>query len=116
MPIKVLIPGPLRSLTAGAAEVFADAESVGGLIQALEARYSGLGARLLDPAGRLRGYVRVFVNEKDVRGLQEAATPLAAGDTVAIVPAIAGGALSQEVPLAGPSGGRIPGPMTAIVD
>ena len=92
MPIKVLIPGPLRSLTAGAGEVEIDAESVGGLIQALESRHPGLGARLLDPAGRLRGYVRVFVNDKDVRALQDAATPLATGDTVAIVPAIAGGA------------------------
>jgi molybdopterin converting factor small subunit len=92
MPIKVLIPGPLRSLTGGAGEVEVDAETVGGLIQALESRHPGIGQRLLDPAGRLRGYVRVFVNERDVRGLQEAATPLAAGDTVAIVPAIAGGA------------------------
>lgn len=92
MPIKVLIPGPLRSFTAGAGEVEVDAESVGGLIQALESRHPGLGERLLDPSGRLRGYVRIFVNERDVRGMQEAATPLAAGDTVAIVPAIAGGA------------------------
>ena len=94
MPIKVLIPGPLRSLTAGAGEVEVDADSVGGLIQALDARHPGLAERLLDPSGRLRGYVRVFVNERDVRGMQEAATPLAAGDTVAIVPAIAGGALN----------------------
>ena len=75
MPIKVLIPGPLRPLTAGAGEVEVDAESVGGLIQALESRHPGLGERLLDPSGRLRGYVRVFVNERDVRGMQEAATP-----------------------------------------
>jgi len=91
VPIKVLIPGPLRSLTAGAAEVEIDAESVGGLIQALDSRHPGLRERLLDPSGRVRGYVRVFVNERDVRALQEAETPLAAGDTVAIVPAIAGG-------------------------
>jgi len=96
MPIKVLIPGPLRPLTAGAGEVEVDAESVGGLIQALDSRHPGIGERLLDPSGRLRGYVRVFVNERDVRGMQEAATPLAAGDTVAIVPAIAGGALSPS--------------------
>ena len=91
MPIKVLIPGPLRPLTAGAGEVEVEAESVGGVIQALESRHPGFGERLLDPSGRLRGYVRVFVNEQDVRGLQDAATRLAPGDTVAIVPAIAGG-------------------------
>jgi molybdopterin converting factor small subunit len=91
MPIKVLIPGPLRPLTAGAGEVEVDAKSVGGLIQVLESRHPGIGERLLDPSGRLRGYVRFFVNDRDVRGLQEADTPLAPGDTVAIVPAIAGG-------------------------
>jgi molybdopterin converting factor small subunit len=92
MPIKVLIPGPLRALTAGAGEVEVDAESVGGLIRALETRHPGIGERLLDASGGLRGYVRVFVNERDVRGMQGPETPVAAGDTVAIVPAIAGGA------------------------
>lgn len=94
MPIKVLIPGPLRPLTAGAGEVEVEADSVGALIKALESRHPGFGERLLDASGRLRGYVRVFVNDKDVRALQDTATPLAAGDTVAIVPAIAGGALA----------------------
>ena len=92
MSIRVLIPGPLRPLTAGAGEVEVEAENVAGLIQALDSRHPGLGERLLDSSGRLRGYVRVFVNERDVRGMQQTATPLAAGDTVAIVPAIAGGA------------------------
>lgn len=91
MPIRVNIPAPLRSLTAGAATVEAEAPDVGALLDALESRHPGLKARLVDASGELRSYVRIFVNEEDVRVLQQKATPLRAGDTVAIVPAIAGG-------------------------
>ena len=91
MGIRVQIPGPLRSLTGGAAEVDVEAADVGGLIEALEARHRGIRDRLLDGASELRSYVRVFVNDEDVRALQGKATALKPGDTVAIVPAIAGG-------------------------
>jgi MoaD family protein len=91
MGVKVQIPSPLRPLTGGAAEVDAEAATVQGLIEALETRHQGLKARLCDADGRLRSYVRIFVNGEDVRALQDDATPLKAGDTVAIVPAIAGG-------------------------
>lgn len=93
MAVKVQIPGPLRSLTAGAAEVEVDASNVEGVIDGLESRYRGIRSRLCDDEGRLRSYVRVFVNGEDARGLGEAKAPLRSGDTVAIVPAIAGGAL-----------------------
>jgi molybdopterin synthase sulfur carrier subunit len=91
MSIRVQIPSPLRALTGGAAEVSVEASDVAGLIEGLEARHQGLRDRLCDASGNLRSYVRVFVNDEDVRFLQEKATPLKAGDTVAIVPAIAGG-------------------------
>jgi sulfur-carrier protein len=91
MPVKVQIPAPLRSLTAGAAEVEVDASNVEGVIDGLEARYRGIRSRLCDEDGRLRSYVRVFVNGEDARGLGDAKAPLRPGDTVAIVPAIAGG-------------------------
>jgi molybdopterin synthase sulfur carrier subunit len=91
MPIRVQIPAPLRSLTGGQATVDVDAPDVDGLVSALEARHPGLSARLLDASGELRSYVRVFVNEEDVRSLQKKQTPLKNGDTVSIVPAIAGG-------------------------
>ena len=91
MAVKVQIPGPLRALTAGAAEVEVEASSVQGLLDALESRYKGMKARLCDEEGRLRSYVRVFVNGEDARSLGEAAAPLRPGDTVSIVPAIAGG-------------------------
>ncbi len=91
MAIRVQIPAPLRTLTGGAAEVEVEAGSVASLVEALEARHPGLKARLLDAQGALRSYVRVFVNEEDVRFLEDQATALKPGDRVSIVPAIAGG-------------------------
>jgi molybdopterin synthase sulfur carrier subunit len=91
MPVTVQIPAPLRSLTGGAAEVQIDAGDVGGLIDALEGRHPGFRDRLCDPSGKLRSYVRLFLNGEDVRGLGEKGASLKAGDTLAIVPAIAGG-------------------------
>jgi sulfur-carrier protein len=92
MPVKVQIPAPLRSLTAGAAEVEVDASNVEGVIDGLEAKYRGIRSRLCDEQGRLRSYVRVFVNGEDARGLGDAKAAVRSGDTVSIVPAIAGGA------------------------
>jgi sulfur-carrier protein len=91
MPIKVQIPSPLRSLTGGAQEVQLDAGDVSSLIEGLESRHHGLKDKLVDADGNLRSYVRIFVNDEDVRFLDDKATALKAGDTVAIVPAIAGG-------------------------
>ena len=91
MAIRVQIPAPLRSLTGGKDEVEVEAQDVAGLVDALEAHHKGLRDRLYDGAGELRSYVRVFVNEEDVRFLDGKNTALKAGDTVAIVPAIAGG-------------------------
>ena len=92
MPIRVQIPGPMRPLTGGASEVEIEASDVAGLIAALEARHQGVRDRLVDASGALRRHVRIFVNDEDVRALQQEATPLRTGDKVAIVPAIAGGA------------------------
>jgi molybdopterin synthase sulfur carrier subunit len=91
MAIKVQIPAPLRSLTGGADQVEVEAADVAGLVDALEKRHQGLRDRLYDGAGELRNYVRVFLNDEDIRFLDGKKTPLKAGDTVTIVPAIAGG-------------------------
>jgi sulfur-carrier protein len=91
MAVRVQIPGPLRPLTGGASEVEVEATDVRSLITALEDRHRGVRERLLDGSGALRRHVRVFVNDEDVRALQQEATPLRPGDRVAIVPAIAGG-------------------------
>jgi molybdopterin synthase sulfur carrier subunit len=91
MPIRVNIPSPLRPLTGGAAEVQVEASNVAALIVALEDRHRGLSERLLGADGQLRSYVRIFVNDEDVRFLEGTGTTLRPGDTVAIVPAVAGG-------------------------
>jgi molybdopterin synthase sulfur carrier subunit len=91
MPVKVLIPTPLRNLTGNAAEVSVEAATVGALIERLEALHPGLKERLCDSAGKLRRFVNVYLNEEDIRFLQAEATTLKDGDEVSIVPAIAGG-------------------------
>ncbi len=91
MPIKVLIPTPLRNLTGNVAEVEVSAADISALVQALDAKHPGLKERLCDDAGKLRRFVNIYLNEEDIRFLQGEATTLKDGDEVSIVPAIAGG-------------------------
>ncbi len=91
MPILVRIPTPLRALTKGAAEVQAAGGTVSELVDDLERRFPGLRERLVDDGGELRRFINVYVNEEDVRFLDGKTTRLKDGDTVSIVPAIAGG-------------------------
>jgi molybdopterin synthase sulfur carrier subunit len=79
MPIRVQIPGPCGPLTGGASEVEVEGRDVAGLIAALDSRHQGVRDRLLDGSGALRRHVRVFVNDEDVRALQQEATPLQPG-------------------------------------
>jgi len=96
MAVHVQIPSPLRPLTGGAEQVEVEAADVASLIEGLESRHKGFKDRLCQPTGELRSYVRIFVNDEDIRFLQEKQTALKAGDTVAIVPAIAGGVFSAR--------------------
>jgi molybdopterin synthase sulfur carrier subunit len=91
MPVTVHVPTPLRRLTAGQARVEVVAGTVSELLTALEAAYPGMAEKLLDENGAIRRYVNLYVNDEDIRFLQGTATPLADGDAIAIVPAIAGG-------------------------
>ena len=91
MSIRVQIPSPLRPLTGGAQEVQVEAGSVAALIDGLESAHKGLREKLVDADGNLRSYVRIFVNDEDVRFLDDKQTVLKPGDQVSIVPAIAGG-------------------------
>ena len=91
MPVTVRIPSVLRNLTAGQETVAVSAATVEQLLSALDAAHPGVKARLCDDAGKLRKFVNVFVGEEDIRFLDGPATALKEGDTVDIVPAIAGG-------------------------
>ncbi len=90
--ITVHIPPALRSLTDGQDEVCLEAADVAALLWALEAAFPGIRARIMDEAGRQRPYVNVFVNEELVRGPLERAA-LGRGDTVHILPSVAGGSI-----------------------
>lgn len=91
MPVNVLIPTPLRTLTGGQDAVQVPAESVSGLVERLEQDFPGMGHRLRGDDGSLRRFINIYVNDEDIRFLQGADTPLKDGDQVSIVPAIAGG-------------------------
>ena len=91
MAVTVRIPTTLRSLTGGNAEVEVDGATVGEVLGALDGAHPGFKDRLLDDSGALRRFVNVFVADDDVRYLQGLDTPVPAGETVAIIPAVAGG-------------------------
>ena len=91
MPVMVRIPTPLRSLTKGSAEVQVKGDTVDDVVHDLERQFPGLRDRLMDDKGELRRFINLYVNEEDVRFLEGRTTILKDGDTVSIVPAIAGG-------------------------
>ena len=91
MAVTVRIPTQLRELSGGAAEVSADGATVAEVLKGLEAAHPGFAERLFDESGELRRFVNVFVADEDIRFLQGLDTPIADGQVVSIVPAVAGG-------------------------
>ena len=91
MPVTVRIPTALRTLTGGAGEVAVEGSTVGEVLKSLDAEYHGLAERLFDETGNLRRFVNVFVAEEDIRFLEGLGTPVTGGQTVSIIPAVAGG-------------------------
>jgi sulfur-carrier protein len=92
MAIEVRIPTILRSYTDGAKSVEGSGDTLADLIGDLNARYDGLQERLVDDSG-LRRFVNVYLNDEDVRFLGGLDAPVKDGDTVTVLPAVAGGAL-----------------------
>ena len=90
MPITVRIPTPLRTLTGGADEVAIAGATVREVIDNLEKKPPGLRERLCDDKG-VRRFVNIYANEEDIRFLDNLDTAVKEGDSVSIVPAIAGG-------------------------
>jgi molybdopterin synthase sulfur carrier subunit len=91
MATKVRIPTPLRKLTNNEEIVEITAADIGAAITELQTRFPGIRERLVDEKGEVRRFVNVYVNEEDIRFLQNQQTPLKDGDEVSIIPAIAGG-------------------------
>jgi molybdopterin synthase sulfur carrier subunit len=90
MAIEVRIPTILRTYTGGAKSVEGSGATLAELLTDLEARHGGLRARLVDDGG-LRRFVNVYLNDEDVRFLGGLETPVKDGDTVTVLPAVAGG-------------------------
>ncbi len=91
MAVTVRIPTTLRPLSGGATTVDVEAGTLGDVISSLETAHAGFRDRLLDDAGSLRKFVNVFVDDDDVRYLDGLDTKVPDGQTVSIIPAVAGG-------------------------
>ena len=90
MAIEVRIPTILRTYTDGAKAVDANGETLAELFADLDTRHAGIQARIVD-GGELRRFVNVYLKGEDIRFLDGLATPVADGDEVTILPAVAGG-------------------------
>ena len=91
MAVKVRIPTPLRKLTNDQELVEVQAQTISDAIGELQTLFPGIKERLVDETGAVRRFVNVYVNEEDIRFLQNQQTPLKDGDEISIIPAIAGG-------------------------
>ena len=93
MTVTVSVPTILRSHTGGEKRVTAEGATLAAVISDLEANYSGISDRLVDPnnAGKLHRFVNIYVNDEDVRFSGGLDTTISDGDSVTILPAVAGG-------------------------
>ena len=87
----VSIPTPLRPHTGGLASVAAGGATVGAVLADLGTRYPDFHKRIFDAAGELQQYVNVYVNDEDIRFMDDLETVVAEKDEISIIPAIAGG-------------------------
>jgi molybdopterin/thiamine biosynthesis adenylyltransferase/rhodanese-related sulfurtransferase/molybdopterin converting factor small subunit len=91
MATKILIPTPLRPYTDKKDAVDADGATIGELLADLTTKHSGLKAHLYNEQGKLRSFVNIYLNDEDIRYLQKEQTAVKSGDTVSIIPSVAGG-------------------------
>jgi len=91
MKIEVRIPSPLKSLTGGKGVVQGKGSNVGEVIQEILSAYPEMRERLCDEKGDVRRFINIFLNNEDIRFLDNLDTPLTEGDSLSIIPAIAGG-------------------------
>jgi molybdopterin converting factor small subunit len=92
MAVKVMIPTPLRAYAGKQESIEVQGVTVGEALSELTGQFAELKKHLYSDDGRLRSFVNVYVNDEDIRYLQKDQTPVKQGDTISIVPSIAGGA------------------------
>jgi len=91
MSVIVKIPTPLRPITSGLAEVRVEGATVGEVLRKLDSQYKGFGERVLDEGKNVKRFINVFVNEDNIRDRKDLDTEVKSGDTISILPSIAGG-------------------------
>ena len=92
MPVTITIPTPLRQFTGGQSEIQVEASTAGEALDQLTTTHSELRRHLFNDQNTMRNFVNVYVNDEDIRHVSGPATPVKDGDTILIVPSIAGGA------------------------
>ena len=91
MPVSVRIPTVFRKFTDNESVVQVEPGTISAIVDQLEGRYPGLKSQLLTEAGELHRFVNVYVNDEDARYLDKLDTDVAEGDTVSLLPSVAGG-------------------------
>ena len=89
--VTVKIPTPLRPITAGQTEVKIEGTTVGEILRKLDSQYKGFGERVLDDGKSVKRFINVFINEDNIRDKKDLDTEVKNGDTLSILPSIAGG-------------------------
>jgi sulfur-carrier protein len=97
MAVIVRIPTPLQALTNHLSEVGAEGATVRAVMNHLDEKYPGLKGRIYDDNGKLRRFVNIYVNDEDIRFLENEDTPVPDGAELSIIPSIAGGVSTDEV-------------------
>ena len=95
MSLTIQIPTPLRRFTNESGEVQVEGATVGDAMQRLVDRHAALKPHLYTDEGKLRSFVNLFLNDEDVRYMKQENTPVREGDTLSIIPSIAGGRPAQ---------------------
>src|SRR5687768_6316436 len=108
MAVTVFIPTALRQFAGGSAEVSVEAATVGEALDRLTGEHAELRRHLYGEGNVLRNFVNVYVNDEDIRHPQRLETPVRDGDTVSIIPAIAGGAATEAEAGAAAGAGPLP--------
>jgi sulfur-carrier protein len=89
--VTVKIPTPLRPLTAGQSEVKIEGATVGEVLQKMDSQFKGFADRVMDNGKTVKRFINVFVNEDNIRDKNDLDTAVKNGDTISILPSIAGG-------------------------
>jgi molybdopterin converting factor small subunit len=96
MSVTVKIPTPLRPIVGGKSELVLEGNTVGEVLRKVETQHNGFAERVLDGQS-VRRFINVYVNEENIRDQKELDTPVKSGDTISILPSIAGGSHHRNV-------------------